>query len=186
MLQRMSMMIDINWYEQKHFDRLSETGNQDFSPTMPLWKVIENCAVEVSESQEFVDKQLTFDLDVNASSILVESVAFETLINQLLDNAARYSPKRGRVRISYKKDGDYSELSVSDEGPGMAAEMMDEIFTQFSRSTRKSSPRVGMGLYLCARVVEAYDGVITCANQKNGGLTVTARFPLRSLQSDEK
>ncbi|MFX5972544.1 hypothetical protein ABTE98_19305, partial [Acinetobacter baumannii] len=67
MLQRISMMIDINWYEQKRFDRRASSGNQDFSPTMPLWKVIENCAVEVSESQDFVDKQLTFDLDVNAS-----------------------------------------------------------------------------------------------------------------------
>jgi K+-sensing histidine kinase KdpD len=87
---------------------------------LPLWKIIEICAIDVSFSDDFVSKQLWFELDINSSSIIVDKEACEILLSPLLKNAARNSPRGGRISIGCSKAASSFEVSVSHEGqPGL-------------------------------------------------------------------
>ena len=102
---------------------------------LPLWKVIEGCVLAVTQSDDFIAKNLTFDLDLNESSIIVDTYAFEKVLSHLLRNAAKHSPHLGRISISCTRTERLIELSVRDEGPGIAASAVDNIFAGIDNFT---------------------------------------------------
>jgi len=102
------------------------------------------------------------------------------VITNLLTNAIHYNRDGGEVRIATRLENGAAVLTVSDNGPGIAAEHLPHIFDRFYRAdaARTSSQgRAGLGLAICKAIVEAHGGTIGGASQPGGGATFTVRLP---------
>jgi heavy metal sensor kinase len=113
---------------------------------------------------------------MHADPILVGQV-----FDNLLDNALRYGPQPGRVRLSAEHlDGEW-RFDVSDEGPGVPAELRDRIFERFTRADPSRSRRsggAGLGLSLSAAIARAHGGTLQLIQgEAGGGATFRLRIP---------
>jgi len=105
------------------------------------------------------------------------------VIDNLVGNAIKYSPPDGKVRISMREDRDQGSASVtiSDEGPGIAAEERDQVFSAFFRTQSASSSQVsglGLGLYICSELVHAHGGEISVLESESGGAAFRVTLPV--------
>jgi two-component system, OmpR family, sensor histidine kinase MprB len=95
-------------------------------------------------------------------------------VNNVLDNAARYSPPDGVVEVALH-DG---TLSVRDRGPGVPADELPLLFDRFFRGAgARERHGSGLGLAIVRQVVETHGGAVEAANAEGGGLVVTLTFP---------
>jgi signal transduction histidine kinase len=104
--------------------------------------------------------------------VLADSFLLEMAINNLIDNANKYSPKDGLINILMSKEGEHVSISVIDEGNGIAEEDKGKIFEKFYRTgseANKKSKGTGLGLYLVQRIIRAHQGIIMVADNKPKG-----------------
>jgi len=105
------------------------------------------------------------------------------VINNLLDNAIKYTPAGGSVLVQLKANGMHeSELRVEDTGVGIAAEDLPRVFERFYRGDkarrREHGARgTGLGLSICQSVIEAHGGKISIQSRPNGGTAVMVVLP---------
>ncbi|WP_411157816.1 sensor histidine kinase [Nocardia otitidiscaviarum] len=95
-------------------------------------------------------------------------------VTNLLDNAAKFSPPHGTVRVELSG----RSLSVRDSGPGIAAQDLPHVFDRFYRSpTARSTPGHGLGLAIVAQVAAAHDAQLTVASELGHGAEFRLSFP---------
>jgi two-component system OmpR family sensor kinase len=107
--------------------------------------------------------------------------ALGLVITNLLDNALKFSPPGGRVTVGVAVSGDEAVLSVSDTGPGVAAEELPRLFDRFHRgqaARATEAPGVGLGLAICRALVERHGGRIAVDSPPDGGATFHVHLPL--------
>jgi two-component system phosphate regulon sensor histidine kinase PhoR len=125
--------------------------------------------------------ELATDVEPDADVLVVDPDALRQILLNLVDNALRYSPPAGRVTCRSRRDGDGLVLSVSDSGPGIAAEHLPRIFERFYRADRSRSRDeggTGLGLAIVRHLVEAHGGQVWAESERGRGTTVSCRFPL--------
>lgn len=96
-------------------------------------------------------------------------------VSNLIRNAVRYAGTGGPIRISAYAESGVVRLTVADEGPGIPADMLDEVFTPFFRADPSRNPEtggVGLGLSIVKTCVEACGGTVRCRNRRPSGLEV--------------
>ncbi|MGD1032301.1 MAG: HAMP domain-containing sensor histidine kinase [Opitutaceae bacterium] len=97
-------------------------------------------------------------------------------VNNLLDNALKYTPEGGNVTVSVAGDSGGAALSVTDNGPGVPAAEREAIFRRLYRGDASRSQRgLGLGLSLVKAIVESHGGTVTVDESPGGG----ARFKIR-------
>jgi len=150
------------------------------------WSEIVKSSVEIfSAAAEVADLQLSAHVE---PGILIDGNRqhLRQVINNLLDNAIKYTPAGGKVNVQLSADGLHeSVLRVDDTGAGIAAEDLPRVFERFYRGDkarrREHGARgTGLGLSICRSVVEAHGGKIAIQSQPNGGTTVTVVLPGKS------
>lgn len=106
----------------------------------------------------------------------------EQIIANLLTNAARYTPDGGRITVVERQEGRDAVITVSDNGIGIAPEMLPRIFdffTQSEHSLDRTSGGLGIGLSLCRQLVELHGGTISAhSNGVGKGAAFTVRLPM--------
>ncbi|MGH6623689.1 MAG: sensor histidine kinase, partial [Burkholderiaceae bacterium] len=113
--------------------------------------------------------------------------ALRILINNLIDNAIRYTPSGGSVAASTRAAGnaiDEVTLEVADSGPGVAADQRERVFERFYRGTVAAGDGSGLGLAIARRIVEMHGGHIELGENPGGGLLVRVRFPPTASPED--
>jgi len=127
----------------------------------------------------------SFDVSVAEGLRLdVDPTRIEQVITNLLTNAAKYTPRGGRIRVAGSLDGNQAVISVRDNGIGIAPEMLAtifELFTQADRSLHRTGGGLGIGLNLCRRLVQLHGGDIIARSEGPGqGSEFTVRLPIRA------
>ena len=143
-------------------------------------RVISNLQLQIEERQGKIDLQL------NATNDLVEAdeVHFTNLINNLLDNAVKYS-KEGmplHIKLTTRNIGKNVRIIVEDNGIGMSKETLNRVFEKFFRAHTGNVHNVkgfGLGLSYVKAITEAHDGKIRVDSILGKGSTFTAEFPLK-------
>ncbi|HSV36993.1 MAG TPA: response regulator [Ramlibacter sp.] len=126
----------------------------------------------------------TLDTALEDDSMQVEADAtrLAQVVSNLLNNAAKYTPRGGRIRLSVRRDGGDALIEVADSGVGIAPEALPhvfEMFTQVGRNQDRSPGGLGIGLALVRRLVELHGGSVTAASPGVGqGSVFTVRLPL--------
>jgi len=108
-----------------------------------------------------------------------ERLLVQLLINNLLDNALKYSSKEKPVGIELSRKQDHAVLSISDEGSGVSDDEKKKIFDKFYRSGNEAirhTKGTGLGLYLCRSITESFKGKIKIANNKPSGSVFIIEF----------
>jgi PAS domain S-box-containing protein len=121
------------------------------------------------------------DLVVEAVPELVEQV-----LTNLVENAMKYSPNGGPVRVEGRPDAEGRiELAVSDRGIGIPLEWQTELFRPFARVESvltRETEGAGLGLYICRQLVERMGGTIDLTSQPGQGTTVTVTLNAASRE----
>lgn len=105
----------------------------------------------------------------------------ETIVMNLLDNALKYSPAGGPVRVAVSSAGSSAEVRVQDSGIGIDAADMPKLFTRFGRlvtSENSHIPGTGLGLYLSREIARMHGGDITVRSSPGKGSEFTLSLPL--------
>lgn len=121
--------------------------------------------------------ELVTQIERDAMHQAVDAMRLSQIIGNLLDNAFKYTPNDGQIRVSVRSDASVVELTVEDSGPGIDPSELERIFDFLYRSPRQDRVREGMGigLALSRRLAEAQGGSLTAHNSAEGG---GARFVL--------
>jgi two-component system heavy metal sensor histidine kinase CusS len=104
---------------------------------------------------------------------------FERAVGNLLDNALRFTAEHGSIRVAVSKHNSDFEVTVSDNGSGIAAEHLPRVFDRFYRAeSSRSSDGAGLGLALVKSIVELHGGSAVISSNVGRGTTVKMIFPL--------
>ena len=126
-------------------------------------------------------KHLTLQCDVTPSvTVTGDKGWLERLLLNLLDNAMKYTPPGGDVRVSVAREADEARIDVRDTGIGMSADAVPHIFDRFYRVDPARSPAVdgaGLGLSLAKWIVDRHEGRIDVRTSPGTGSTFTIWLP---------
>jgi len=103
------------------------------------------------------------------------------ILDNLVDNAVKFSPEGGAIRIAARRRTDTAEISVVDEGMGISRADQQRIFTKFYRTegvARSGVPGTGLGLFLARGLVVAMGGRIWVDSREGEGSSFTFELPL--------
>ena len=99
------------------------------------------------------------------------------MLSNLLDNAVKYGARGGRIEVLLKRVGDVVALEISDQGPGIAAELHERVFDRFVRGeAHRGTPGTGLGLSV-VRAIAIRHGAELRLESTQPGLRVRLRFP---------
>jgi two-component system, OmpR family, sensor histidine kinase MprB len=145
----------------------------------PLTPVVEQVDLaEVVESAVVRARRrgtsLTFEVETDPWWVVGESASLERAVTNLLDNAVKWSPPGGTIRIRLN----HGTLTVDDEGPGIAPRDRDHVFERFYRSEEsRSMPGSGLGLSIVRQVIERHDGSVRVDESNDGGTRMVLQVP---------
>jgi two-component system sensor histidine kinase KdpD len=100
----------------------------------------------------------------------------------VVDNALRFSPPTSPVLLDACVDGADWVIRVIDHGPGVPAPLRHRLwepFVQGDGGVTRQHDGLGVGLYLCRRLIEGHGGTVDAEDTPGGGLTVALRLPVR-------
>jgi two-component system sensor histidine kinase TctE len=127
-------------------------------------------------------KSLDFEIETQACTVFAHAWILREMIRNLLDNAIRYCPTGGSLRIGLCQKGTHAELRISDSGPGMDATQRSRLFQPFA--TERPASGSGLGLTIAREMVVALGGEISLENrfkaQRLVGLDALIRLPLHT------
>jgi PAS domain S-box-containing protein len=128
---------------------------------------------------------LVVDVQGAVPPIQADADRLEQVLTNLLDNAVKYSPDGGTVRLTLGVEGDEVVLAVHDDGIGLPLDAAEAIFHPFGRApnaTSRNLPGMGLGLYICRNIVERHGGRIVARSAGEGhGTTFEVALPSQSV-----
>jgi signal transduction histidine kinase/ActR/RegA family two-component response regulator len=146
-------------------------------------KAVVNDALEVVRSYiELHGHELVIDLPDRPVFLHGDATRLAQILSNLLNNAAKYTNRGGRVTLAGHVEDRTLVLAVSDTGIGLAPEMLDQVFEMFVQvdsTLERTNAGLGVGLSLARRLVELHGGTITAQSAGVGqGSTFTVRLPI--------
>lgn len=155
---------------QLHFDK------QEIDIGNVIDRVIEMFSAEAKEK----NISLLFTERSGNLRTMLDPQRVEQVISNLVGNAIRYIPERGKVWVTANETADGLKITVNDNGKGIPAEDLPYIFDRFWRKD-KSRSRVtggtGLGLAIAKQLLQAQGGAITAGNLQGGGLQISILLP---------
>ena len=130
--------------------------------------------------------RLETDLPDAPLVVLGDPAGLTHIVGQLVENAVKYSPAGGTVRVSASQDRALAVVEVSDDGVGIPdgdGEALFAPFFQAGGTDTREYGGVGLGLYIVRQLVEASGGTVTAANRPEGGTVVRFTVPLSAQVS---
>jgi len=116
------------------------------------------------------------------TTLLIDQRAMIRALNNLINNALRYTQKA--IRINFSSEGDQYLLSVEDDGPGIPAEERAKVFLPFKQlgnKQREMSKEHGLGLAIVQQIAEWHRGTATLVDSSMGGARFEIRWPIKPL-----
>ena len=112
--------------------------------------------------------------------VLGWDAGLRTLVRNLLENAIRYSPQDGKIRLVLESENGYSVFTITDQGPGVPEHARERVLQRFRRGPAAASGAgAGIGLSLVARIAQLHRATIRLMDGEHGwGLHVEVRFPV--------
>jgi len=158
-------------------------GRLSIDPVSVKLSDVVRMAVEGSQpSVESPSHHVRVNIAEEGSRVLGDPIRLTQVLQNLINNAAKYSDPRTTITISQRREGAALIVEVTDEGIGIAAEQIDSVFTLFSQADQVNSKRsregLGIGLHLARQLVLAHRGTLTVTSDGPGrGSTFTVCLP---------
>lgn len=128
-----------------------------------------------------IDKHIEIELIVQPEAnytILGHATGIHALIRNLVDNAIRYTPENGAIKVVLNKELEQIVLRVIDNGPGIPADLRSRVFERFFRVLGTNAQGSGLGLAIVSQIVNLHKGNVSLSVPKSGsGLEVKVTLP---------
>ena len=120
------------------------------------------------------DLQVACTVEPNLPPLWADPMRLELVLMNLGDNALKYTPEGGQVRLAARRRGDHVSLTVEDTGPGIPPQERKAIFEKYSRGSRHQAAHgrqdgLGLGLYVARRIVEMHGGELRVESELGRG-----------------
>ncbi len=151
--------------------------------TLDWSKVLREVTLDISPL--IAEKDLDFEIDTATATVQAHDWMLRELSRNLLHNAIKYSPQQGALKVQLSLHKQQVELRISDDGPGISAELRPRLFQPFSAGDILTGS--GLGLAICLEIVQALNGSIRLDNRLKDsvviGLDAVVLLPLMTTTS---
>lgn len=164
-------LLDLYHSGQGHMDQVVEP--------IDLVDILEEQVAQASFLASVLGKSIDLNI-VDTLPVLVEEISLHRLFSNLLHNAVRFAPLGETITISAQRKNGCAVLKITNPGEPLNEEELNSMFERFSKTAKrnKTYQTKGLGLYLCRKIVDLYNGTIDCKSDKISGTTFTITFPL--------
>jgi two-component system sensor histidine kinase BaeS len=139
--------------------------------------VVADAVAALRQRAEAAGATIEAEVEPGLPELEVDPVRMHQILSNLLDNAVRYTPAGGGVRVTVTRREGSVEVAVADQGPGLAPDVRATLFDRFVKA--KDSPGSGLGLAIAKAIVEAHGGRIRAdAGPAGVGTVVAFSLPL--------
>lgn len=159
---------------------LSRLDNQNIPMKKEEYRLDEQIRQAIlSLETRWLEKQIEFHVDMESISYIGNEGLLMQIWSNLLDNAIKFSPKKGTISIYLKKEENQVIFEIADEGPGIQDEVKNRMFDKFYQAdgSHKSEGN-GLGLALVKRILDLNQGMIAAENRDYGGCEFTVTLPV--------
>ncbi len=152
--------------------------DQEREPTL-LQPVIRQVVDSLRQLSEAKQQKLEVRLPENLPMVSGNPLRLRQLLNNLVENAIKYTPEKGQIRVLLHADNGFLVLRVTDNGIGIPPQDQPFIFDKFYRTNEAIDrfPGTGLGLSIVKGIVEAHNGRIWVESQVGSGSTFTVMLP---------
>ena len=133
------------------------------------------------------ERVLRVDVPAELPLVAVDVTQMERVVANLVENASKYSPSDGVIRVQGRSRGSMLEMTVEDDGPGIPPEELDRIFEKFYRVSGCGTSGVtgtGLGLAICRGIVCAHGGRVWAENRAEVGARFVVVLPVAKAAAD--
>jgi signal transduction histidine kinase len=141
--------------------------------------------IEGLASARHVELELVCGDDRVPVPVLGERESLASMVDNLINNAIKYSPEGTTVTVHVARDGDHAVLSVADRGPGIPPPLRERVFDRFFRNPEQTQSGSGLGLAIVKSVVDRHGGEVVLGEAAGGGLLATVRLPLAEADAPQ-
>lgn len=154
---------------------------RDDGPPVPT-DVAATVEIAVNMSMYELRQRAAVSIELPALPLVLadEARLTQVLVNLLVNAGQAFrtnDPSKNRVTVSAEESGDHLWISVTDNGPGIAADVLPRIFDPFF-TTKPVGRGTGLGLSISQSIVTALQGELTCTSEVGGGTTFRVRLPV--------
>ena len=151
-----------------------------------LYGVLEEVASHAREWAGKMGLTLSVVVDEDAGPFLADARRIRQIVFNLLSNAFKFTPRGGNVTLTGRIVGEDVQITVEDNGPGLAPDVKATVFERFSAKNRAvARAGAGLGLALVNRFMELHDGWVEIEDGASGGTVVRCHLPRRIQLGDE-
>lgn len=163
---------------------LSKLSNQSIHPKCTTYRLDEQIRqAVVALEQKWEEKDIELDIDMERTNFTGYESLMMHVWSNLIDNAIKFDPQGGLVRMRLHSADDEIVFCIEDSGSGIAPGEEERIFTKFYQSdTSRKSEGNGLGLPLVKKITELNGGTVTAENLPQGGCRFTVRLPAAAPQ----
>ncbi len=121
-------------------------------------------------------KNVALEVEGEEAELTVDRAWTEESILNILKNCMEHTPEGGRIRVQIQESAVLSRMTISDTGPGFAAEDLGHLFERFYRGRNAAADSIGIGLALSRGVIAGQGGTVTAKNAEGGGAQFVITF----------
>lgn len=145
------------------------------------------CAHMVKEySESFEGKTFAARLGEEALYVAGDGFRLRQVLENLLSNAAAFTPEGGTVTLALEKQGNTADITLSDTGVGIEKEDLPYVFERYYQGRNSDKQRSsGLGLFIAADIVKKHGGTIAVSSEKGKGTTFEIRLPLLDMETGD-
>ena len=161
-------------------DPLAGGGPPRESDFVRVADVLDALVQELSHNSRDVHVEVAVDPAAPATFVGDRRLVRE-LLDALLSNAVKHSPRGGVVTITAREEGGCLRFDVTDRGPGIPPDEQGRVFEQFYRTRQSVAddlPGTGLGLWIARRLAQAHGGTVGVSSRMGQGTTFWATFPV--------
>jgi two-component system phosphate regulon sensor histidine kinase PhoR len=158
---------------------LTQIESQERPPVlqpMPLAAIVDLCVNRHRQYAERKQMQLVTSPPPEAVQVMADEESLEQILDNLIDNAVKYTNSGGTVSVRWKMEGDRCRIEVEDTGIGIPQAHLARIFERFYRVDRARSRELGgtgLGLSIVKHLVQILGGTVSVSSRLGKGTTFT-------------
>lgn len=168
--------------------QVTKVEAKDFKINKEVTDINENIEKVVARLQPLAqEKQIQIVMQLEPMfSIEADTTLLQEIVHNLVENAIKFSPQNGRIRVVSEEKDDNVVVVVEDSGPGIAADEQEKIWGKFTRgqSLEHATKGTGLGLYLVKYFVELHGGRVFLQSDVGSGTKIGFSLPI-SLENLE-
>jgi signal transduction histidine kinase len=159
------------------YARVTDVADLYTFESVPLKRVVDDSVQEFAAHLADANFELRVDVPDSLPPVHADPVALELLLNNLIDNAIRYSTAERVLTISARDAGGQVVMSVADRGIGIADEDRAHVTKKFFRGRHPGAAGSGLGLAIVDRIVKDHAGTLEINSTEGKGTTVVISLP---------